>query len=229
MVSNYYGYDYYSGSAIPYPNVRDSQPETYTVITTPTTTPITLDQVKEQLRLDTSDTSEDTYLTTLIEASRDCFESFTGRILIDTQFRTFFNLFRQSFELRKSKLESLDAFEYSVDSTFIAVESSIYYATQESIYSRIIISEEDSIPTDKDDSFQSIRVDFTAGYGTSEDDIPSDIQMGLLQQVTDLYANRGDCSSCDCSNMGGWPAYSAMIYRKYKIKSLYGASFRGGV
>jgi len=185
---NYFGYNSYG---VPYPNARDTQPATYEIITSPAILPISLSYVKEQLRLDTDDTSEDDYLTSLIAAVRDHFESFTNRTLINTQYRTFRSVFFEAFELRKSKLKSLDSFQYLVNGSFEDVDNSIYYNTIENDYSRIIFQDYLSIPLDKDDKFQSIRIDFTVGYGDSQDEINYDICQALVQEINYLYANSG--------------------------------------
>ena len=107
---------YYGGNAIrsgatvpmPYPNYRLTQPITYTALTFPTELAVPLDYVKEHIRV--TDTSEDSYITSLIKTAMQMFESYTGRILINTQFETFRSFFSNSIELRRSKLQTLDIF-----------------------------------------------------------------------------------------------------------------------
>jgi len=217
----------YASDPLFMPNRRFSKVYTYDVLTPPAELPVSLALVKEHLRLDSADTSQDAYLTLLINASRQFFEKFTNRILINTQFRTFFDCFQQSFELARSRLVTLDAYEYLVDGTFTAVDPSIFYATFERNYSRVIIEEVDNFPTDKDDRFQSIRIDLTSGFGAADTDIPSDIQIGLLNQIASLYENRGDCGACDCSDISNLPVATQNVYRQYRIETVYGQPYRG--
>lgn len=209
------------------PNVRQTQVYTYAVTTPPAALPISLALVKEHLRLDPSDTSQDAYLTLLIEAARDFFEKFTGRTLINTSFKTFFDCFRQSFELAQSRFQSLDGFNYLVEGTPTVVPVTSFYVTAEDIYSRIVFPFLDDLPTNKDDEYQSIIVDLTAGYGTSDTAIPSDIKLALLNHVAALYENRGDCGACDCSDINNLPVATQNTYRQYDIVTLYGSPFRG--
>lgn len=219
-------FGFYTSPPISAPNLRFPQIDTYNVLTPPEELPITLLEVKEQLRLDPDDTSQDSYLTLLIEAARDYFECETNRILISTQFELLYSLFTQSKELRRSRINTLNAFQYKVDGVFTDVDPTTYYSTFESNYSLVIIPDILDLPTDKDDVFQSIRIDFNAGYGIDSSFVPADIRMTLLEQVTWLYENRGDCNTCDmCSSLS---AFANSVYKKYRIITLYGASYRGG-
>lgn len=209
------------------PNVRQTQVYTYRVTTPPAALPISLALVKGHLRLDLTDASQDAYLTLLIETARDFFEKFTGRTLINTSYQTFFDCFRQSFELARSKLQSLDTFDYLVDGSPVAVPLASFYTTSEDIYSRIIFPDVEDFPSNKDDRYQSIFVGFTAGYGASDAAIPSDIKLALLNHVAALYENRGDCSDCDCSDISNLPVATQNTYRQYDIITLYGSPFRG--
>jgi len=207
------------------PNRRFTQPVTYNQLTFPTELPVSLDLVKQQLRI--TDTSEDEFLTLLVNAAREFFQTMTGRILITTEFETFRSFFEQSIELRRSKLVDLIAFQYLDIEDILITMPDIFYVNKEAVYSRIIIPDISLFPNDKADNIQSVRVDFTAGFGTTSDDIPFDIQMALLNHVAQMYANRGDCSTCDASS--ALPANATLIYNKYKIVSLYGGSYRGGI
>lgn len=208
------------------PNRRLSKTYTYDVVTPPTELPISLALVKQHLRLDPTDTSQDDYLTLLIKSSSGFFEKYTNRILINTQFETFFDYFVRSFELARSKLVSLDSFTYLVGGVQTAVVPAIYYNTFERNYSRIIINEWSDFPTNKDDQFQSIQVQFTAGFGATSDDMPDDIQLALLNHVAAMYESRGDCDLCDCSNLQALPVATRNTYNQYQIATLYGNTYR---
>lgn len=216
---------------VPTPNRRQSQPFTYIAQTTPSTLPVTLEEAKQQLNILTTDTTHDASLTLMIEAARDAFQKYTNRILINTQFLTYFDYFVQVFELRRSKLVSIETFQYlntSLDWTDF--DSSIYYVTDEEGYSRIIIDDPTTFPSDKADRVQSVKVVFTAGYGESETDIPTEIRLALLTHVAYLFNDRGDCS-CDEGSMSSWmsslPTTVRRVYNNYRISQLYGSSYRG--
>lgn len=222
-----FGIGFFGGLPLQTPNVRFTQPYTYDITIPPVNTPVSLALVKEHLKIELINVLQDSYLTLLIEASTDFFQKYTNRVLITTEFQTFFDCFRQSFELARSRLIGLVSFEYLSDGSFIPVDSTIFYTTKEADYSRIIISDIQDFPTDKDDQFQSIRVKFTAGFGAVNTDIPSDIKIALLNQIASMYENRGDCNNCDCGDISNLPIATQNTYRQYRIISLYGSPYRG--
>lgn len=188
----------------------------YQVITPPATIPVTLDLVKIHLKLDASDTSQDPYLTLLIESATLSAECYMRRILINTKFRTFRDRFCINTDLRKSKLQSLDLYEYVVDGSYITVPVDLYYITDEHDYSQILLRDNESYPTNIDNQRQSVKIEFTAGYGTSEDDIPADIKIALVNHIALIYEDRGDCNTTNI------PAESKRTYDKYRILDLIG-------
>jgi uncharacterized phiE125 gp8 family phage protein len=212
-------------SAAPWPNLSLQQPLTYKVTIPRGTTPVTLDQVKEQLK---NPDDSDTYLTLLINAATQFFERFTNRILINTQFETLLDFFTQSIELRRAPLVSLEAFEYLVDGVATPVPPSDFYTTFETDYSRVVFLTLEDMPQDKDDVLQSVTVRFTSGFGTASTDIPPDIQLALLQHITSLNENRGDCSTAGTCISESVPASAMAVYKRYRIGSITQNIYRGG-
>lgn len=191
---------------------------TYEIIDPPVNLALSLEDLKEQLKITISDNEEDCYLRGLIKTVSDYFESYTNRILINTKFKTFRDSFFDCLELKKSKLVTLDSFKYLKDSVLTVVNASIYYVTSDSLYSSIFLNDGSSWPGDVDFRMQAIEIEFTAGYGLTESSIPLDIHTALLQHATYLYTNRGDCVSTAQGN--SVPKFSQDIYDLYKIVSL---------
>ncbi len=215
----------FNSTSLLMPNKRFTQVTTYNQLSFPTELPVSLELVKEQLRI--TNTSDDTFLTLLINSVREFFQSKTGRILITTEFETFWSFFTQAFEIRRSKLVELLDFQYlNVDDVLVDMPD-IFYTNKESEYSRLIVRDVGLFPNDKADNIQSVRANFTAGFGVTSVSIPADIQMALMNHVAQLYTNRGDCSTCEVSS--AVPANAQLIYNKYTIVSLYGGSYRGGI
>jgi len=190
----------------------------YQVITAPTVLPVSLAEVKEHLRLDPDDDTQDDYLTFLIQTATEFAEERLKRVLINTKFRTYRDWFECCILLRRSKLQTLDLFEYLVDGTFTTVDSDLYYTTDESDYSKIVLKNESCYPTDKDDQLQSIKIEFTAGYGSTAASVPPKIKMALLNHIAALYENRGDCDNASIS--ATLPATSKNIYDMMMIRDL---------
>jgi uncharacterized phiE125 gp8 family phage protein len=190
----------------------------YHVITPPANRPLTLALVKTHLRLDPNDTSEDSYLEFLIDMATEFAEEKIRRVLINTKFRTFRDNFECCILLRKSKFQSLDLFEYMVDDSFTAVDSDLYYVTDEADFSKIVLKDGSCYPTDKDVRLQSIKIEFTAGYGADESAIPPKIKTALLQHIAALYENRGDCDTASMEAL--LPASAKNIYQMMMIRDL---------
>jgi len=165
---------------------------TYNVTTAPASLPVSLDTVKSYLKL--SGTAEDDILTIFIEAARDFAEEYTGRTLINTTFTTFRDDFNDDLTLRRSKLQSLTSFEYLLNGSFTAVNSSLYGVTNENDYSSIFEKDDQNFPDLDANIPQAVKIVFIAGYGASSSDIPSSLRLALLAHIADMYANRGDCS-----------------------------------
>lgn len=201
----------------PWANVSLQQELTYLTIIPRLTLPVTLVQVREQLK-DPDDS--DTYLTLLINSAADFFERYTNQILVNTRFRTFRDFFTTAIELRRARLQSLDVFTYLVDGVATTVPVADFYTTQESVYGRIIFNNFESIPQDKDDRLQSVTIDFTAGFGINETFIPPDIQLALLQHIAWLNENRGDCEEGNTANAVSLPTMARAVYDRYRVIGL---------
>lgn len=177
---------------------------TYKVIVPPANKPVSLETVKQQLRIDNNDS--DDLLNLYIDAATQYVEDFTSRILITRTFETYrdyfpcvYNRYNNGFELRRSPLQSVISIQYLYNKVLQTVDDNIYYNTLESDYSKILLYCEESWPQDIDKRLQSITITFVAGYGDDESFIPSDFKNIILQIVTELYENRGDCSGSGCS------------------------------
>ena len=192
----------------------------YKILVPPAALPLNLALVKEHLRLDPTDVSQDSYLTLLIETARDFAQLYTKRTMINTTYRTYRNCFSDKIELRRSIFQSLEQFQYSVSDVFIDVDSSLYYLTNEKDYSKILLADTKSYPTDIDDKAQSVLIDFVAGFGASEASIPSDLKIAMLNHIATMYENRGDCDLASVGN--NLPATSRGIYDQWRILDLIG-------
>jgi len=168
--------------------------DSYIVVTPPVELAISLALVKEHLKLDPDDTSQDTYLTLLIRAVTNTIEKYTGRTLINTEFKTYRECFTDSFLIKRSKLQSITFIKYYTDSVLTTVDSDIYYISDETDFASIFLVDGEAWPSDVDTRVQPIVIQFIAGYGTVQADIPYDLQIVLLDAIAYFYENRGDCS-----------------------------------
>lgn len=139
---------------------------------------ITLALVKEHLKIDASDTSEDAYLTLLLNASIELAEKYTKLVLTTTVFEIdFIDDTLCDIELRRSPYVSLNTITVdgeSYDLSNVEVDDTKYpYAYVD--FGILIV--------------ETANINFTAGYSTT----PYGIVLAILNLVALLYENRGDC------------------------------------
>lgn len=189
----------------------------YVIVTPPTEDPLTLDILKSWLRLDPSDSSEDAILCLLMKQAVSCFETVSRRTLMNTGFQTFRTCWFQFYELRRSKLVSIDDVTYNDENQVNQlIDPSNYYSNSENAYSKLIFTNTFDYPV-KSSQADSIQIKFTAGLAATTEDVPADIQMALMEHITFLYENRGDCA---CDDMSSVPASAMKTYLSYKIEEI---------
>jgi len=194
---------------------------TYEVVTPPTTTAITPDDVRAHAHINIDPSITDAYITSVIKAATTFAENYTKRIFINTTFKTYRDYFSDCIELRRSKFQSLVHFKYLIGDLLFAVDNSLYYVTNEKDYSKIILKTDKSYPTDIEKRVQAIEIQFVAGYGASGSAFPSDaedLKIALLNHVTYLFENKGDCDLTSLENIeDAMPNTTRLIYNQHRI------------
>lgn len=204
-------------------------PIDYDLITGTTTLAVSLSEVKTQLRIDSN--SEDGLLTNLILAATNYFELKTGRDLINKTYATYLNnfpgnsggyaplLYGSSYYLgspillKKSRVQSITSIKYLKDDVEITFDPINYYFTKEANnWPQILLKQDSNWPSDIDNRAQVATIAFVCGFGDSPDDVPMSIKQCLLQMITYLYENRGDCG-CDCSQLPFWIQSSILTWK----------------
>lgn len=187
----------------------NSRPFLYTVTVPPEGQIVTLEQVKQQLNIAVTDTTDDVLLALYIASVTEFIENFTKRDYLVRTYETFRDFFgnghiafpsiygeyytEDNFQLQRSPVLAVTKVDYLVDGSFTLLDNSLFYvAFDQARYAKILLRPEQTYPTDKDDILQSIKITFTAGLTP----VPANIQLVATQLVTSLYADRGDCS-CD--------------------------------
>ena len=191
------------------------QPINYTLVTgAGATLPIALTDVKLWLKIPTTLTADDTLITALVKSAAGYFEKITGRDLINKTYKTYLDRFPCSsdiafysgvtnlipkyndngIKLRKSKLQSITSIQYYIDSVLTTLDASDYYITDLPDYSAIYLVKDKTFPV-VDCRKQSVAIVFVAGYGIDDTFVPEDVKQALMQMITYLYENRGDCAN----------------------------------
>lgn len=191
----------------------------YEITEAPANLALDLNQLKDHLKIVCHDDSQDQYLTLLVKTVTNYAQNYTRRTFLNTKFITYRDCFCcDCIELRRAKLQSIENIKYLKSDILITVDSNIYYFIKSNDFSSVVLKDGESWPIDADDILQAVQINFTAGYGTSSDDIPDDLQLALLNHVTAIYENRGDCDEASIISL--LPNTSKMIYDFYKILSI---------
>jgi len=159
----------------------------YVRTTDASTEPVSSTELKAFLRIDHTD--EDTLLTSLITAARQMAEDYCQRSFITQTWKAYANDFPDEIELLHGKVISVTTIKYSVTTALdTTLSSSSYNASTETDVCTIFPV--DSWPETDNDFPNSIEVAYTAGYGSSESDVPEVIVDVIKRIAADQYEMR---------------------------------------
>ena len=175
--------------------------------------PLTTNEVKQSLRIDTDNFDQDAELTMMIRAAVKTIEEYLGRSLLTKVYDLYLDRIpysqddrliegistgpdlRQSqnfIYLPKAPISQVQFFKYYNDSdTATTFATSNYYVDSVSEPPRVVLRRGSSFP-----DVSSLRVAnafqirFDAGYGTAPKDVPEAIKHGVSLYVSHLYENR---------------------------------------
>jgi len=163
---------------------------TWKVTTKPAVEPIEASDVKLYARIDGS--SEDTLIESFIAAVRGATEKYLGRALISQTITVSLDSWpRSPIELPRPPLISITEVRTIGEDLSESVYSADYYYAQiKKEPGELIVKFEKSDPCNTDRYFGGYEIEFIAGYGTSADDVPNAIKLGMIMWAADIYENR---------------------------------------
>lgn len=183
--------------------------ETTVLVTAPTTTPVSLAEVKAQLRLDAADETEHTYLTGLLEAATAMAEVETGLCLMEQTWRLTFDGFPVSNEdtewwdgvregalsmlqepapvqLPKGPVMSVENVKvYAPDDTETTLQNTVYRL---SAGGRVVLRQNQQWPT-RLRPFDGCSIEYKTGHASAAV-VPRDIRQAISMLVAHWYENR---------------------------------------
>jgi len=159
-------------------------------LTVPSTDrPVSLASAKLHLRVGDGE-EEDFLIRALIAAATEYVENFTGRALISQTWIEYFDAFPACISLKKSPAVSVTSIKYldsaGDEQTLPAADYTVDVITEKSRIAPVYGS---SWPSTYGE-FNSVYVEYVAGYGDTEDDVPHSIRAALLLLIGHLYENR---------------------------------------
>ena len=208
------------------------------VITEPTQEPLSLQEVKDYLRVE--DNTDERTLRPLIETARRWCEEHINRSLLQTTYRQFIdsiadevpltegltdgpdlNYYKNYIVLSKSPIISvthIKTYNDADESTTFA--SSKYYLDNAREPGRIVLRNGETFPTALRLA-NAIEIEYVAGY-SSISQIPEPLKVGMLQHIAFMYEQRGDMG--DYLNARTFPPMVKGLYSPYVIHGGFGSS-----
>ena len=199
--------------------------------TAPAIQPVKLEDVKSYLRID--GTSEDTLLKAMMKAATTRCEQHVEKSFINTVWTLWFDRFpsdrrqepwwdgtregavdhflvpKDEIELRRGPLVSVAHIKtYNDSNTASTFDTSNYQVDTKHPNGRVFLNSGSTWPSDLRD-FNAVEIQYTAGYGSSRNDVPEDIKQAIMLLICHLYENRG----CDDSKL---PATITTMLAPYK-------------
>lgn len=162
----------------------------------PATTPVTADEAKSQIGL--FDNTLDDLVVRYIKAATEAVERYTGRALITQTWRLALDAFpcesdyrpRAEIRLPRPRLQSISSIVYiATDGTETTLNSSLYDATASIEPARVEPAYGQVWPEARDER-ESVRITYTAGYGSAATDVPEDIRHAVLLMVAQWFQYR---------------------------------------
>lgn len=203
------------------------------VATAPTNEPVDLTLVKEYLKIDESNTSEDATLLLYISAARQFAESYLRRKLMtqtlelwldfapnddyQSRFRSETNYYEnlnrgREIELPYAPIQSITSFKYyTQNNTETTYSSSNYFLDGEG--ARLVLNQGQNFPTDLRVR-ASIKITYVAGYGDNDENVPAAIRQSILEHIYKMY----ECKITGCDA----PDVCKQTYDAYKQIDMMG-------
>jgi len=207
------------------------------VDTAPTQEPVTLQEVKEYLRVD--DATDERVVRPFIETARRFCEEHTGRALMTQTLILYLDAFEDSFDplweglrtgpylnyyknyvvLPRAPVASVSHIKtYDDADTATTLAATKYYLDNAREPARVVMRTGESFPTALRVA-NAIEVKYVTGY-TSAYNIPEPIKLGIMQHIAYLYEHRGDMYDAKLP----YPPMLRSLYAPYVIHRGMGSS-----
>ena len=160
------------------------------LITPPALEPVTLDEAKAHLKVDTTD--DDALIERLIAAARARAEWHTGRAFLTQSWILWLDCW-PPLDVAETPLPRLQAVgsvtTYSRDDSASVLDPALYLVDTASEPGRLAFH---CIAPASLRRVNAVAIAFDAGYGDTADDVPAPIREAILEIVAELYVHRGD-------------------------------------
>lgn len=156
---------------------------------------VTLAEIKLHIRHALSDTTEDAYLTSIVEAVTLEAEKYCNRALRPQTWKLFLDWFPdcREIEIPMAPVTAVSSVKYY--DGFLSLQTmnpSLYQVDISSEPSRVALSSAQGVwPTTALDKINAVEIEFTCGYATAAD-VPAGIKHAIKLACGSLYSSRED-------------------------------------
>lgn len=166
----------------------------FKITTPPASEPVTLAQAKAHLRVDFTD--DDALIGVLIQAAREHCEEILGRALMAQTVEAVLDEEPGDvIVLPRPPLISVRSIKfYDVDNVATLVDPSEYLVDTHSEPGRIVLADEGEWPDVDLRPGNAVVIEFDAGYGDDETDVPSKFRQAMLLLIGHWYTHREEVS-----------------------------------
>lgn len=164
----------------------------------PAAEPVSLDELKAQLRIDHAD--EDDLLGELIAAARECVEDDTARALVTQTWQLTLDRFPRGcassadyrvIELRRPPVQSVTSVTYyDADAVEQTLDPSAYHVSTAGAPGRLVLADGESWPVTECGRPGAVTVTFACGYGADGSAVPAAAKHAIKLLCGHWYRNR---------------------------------------
>ncbi len=159
----------------------------------PVATPVSVAELKGQSVYEETDSDQTVVLTRCVQAATNAAEAFLNRQLITATYTLKFDWLHNPIVLPFPPLIAVGATAIAYTDTSGAaqtVSDSLWEIDKDSEPGLVLLSFEQSWPTDVRTQHHGITITYTAGYGESPSDVPGNIRHAILMGASDLFEHR---------------------------------------
>lgn len=152
--------------------------------------PISLEEVKTHLRLDSGDMSEDIDLAAYLTAAREFCEDFQNRAYITQTWEASFDDWPdREIKLPKGSLQTVDLVSYK-DSSGVTCQVTDFVYSPRGILGRLTPAYGKSWPSFTPYPLDAVVIEFTCGYGDTAASVPGKVIQAIKLLISHWYVNR---------------------------------------
>lgn len=160
------------------------------IVTPPAIEPVTLDQALVQCHANSG--VEDDWFTDAIRAAREEAEIYQRRAYIEQTVQLTYDTWpTMPILLPRSPVSDVSSFKlYDIEDTETSIAISNFLIDYDTSPARLTTISGYTLPSVSLRDLASIKIQYTAGYGSSRDDVPRNIKQAILFYVAYMYENR---------------------------------------